>query len=102
MVEEKTFLLAWMSKLLDWLGINTTEGGYKSLFATIVVLLCCLIVWRLLRFILLRALHLSKHVGSNLEIVFDTANVKKIALMVAVIIFYMMLPLAFDPSRQWA
>ena len=98
MIEEKTFLLAWMSKLLDLLGINTTEGGYKSLFATLVVVVCCLIVWRLVRYILLRALHFGKNVDSRLEIVFDAANVKKVALMVAVIIFYMMLPLAFDPQ----
>ena len=98
MIEDKTFLLAWMSKLLDLLGINTTEGGYKSLFATVVVLLCCLIVWRLVRYILLRALHLSKNAGTSLDIVFDATNVKKIALMVAVILFYMMLPLAFDPQ----
>ncbi len=98
MIEEKTFLLNWMSKLLDLLGLNSADGGYKSLFATLVVLLCCLIVWRLLRYILLRAHRLGRYVDSRLEVVFNPANLKKIALMVAAIIFYMMLPLAFDPA----
>lgn len=98
MIKEKTFLLDWMSRLLDLLGINSSEGGYKSLFATVVVLVCCFVVWRLLRYVLLRALHLGKHVDSRLEIVFDAANVKKLALVAAVLLFYMMLPLAFDPE----
>lgn len=98
MMKEKTFLLDWMSTLLDMLGINSADGGYKSLFATFVVLICCFIVWRLLRYVLLRALHLGKYVDSRLEIVFDAGNVKKLALMLAVILFYMMLPLAFDSA----
>lgn len=99
MIEEKTFLLDWMSSLLDWLGINSADGGNKSLFAALVVILCCLIVWRLLRYVLLRALNLGKkHVDARLEIVFDATNVKKIALALSVLLFYMLLPLAFDPE----
>ena len=33
-MKENTFLLEWMSRLLEWLGLNSAEGGYKSLFAT--------------------------------------------------------------------
>lgn len=99
MIKEKTFLLDWMSSLLDLLGINSADGGNKSLFAALVVIICCLIVWRLLRYVLLRALHLGKkHVDSRLEIVFDATNVKKIALALSVLLFYMLLPLAFDPE----
>lgn len=98
MIEEKTFLLGWMSKLLDLLGLNSADGGYKSLFATLVVVVCCLIVWRLLRYILLRAHRLGKYVDARLEVVFNPNNLKKIALTVAALIFYMMLPLAFDPT----
>ncbi len=99
MIKEKTFLLDWMSTLLNWLGINSAEGGYKSLFAALVVVFCCLVVWRLLRYILLRALNLGKkHVDARLEIVFDATNVKKIALTLAVLLFYLLLPLAFDPE----
>lgn len=99
MMKEKTFLLDWMSTLLNWLGINSAEGGYKSLFAALVVVFCCLVVWRLLRYILLRALNLGKkHVDARLEIVFDATNVKKIALTLAVLLFYLLLPLAFDPE----
>lgn len=97
-MKEKTFLLDWMSTLLDWLGLNSADGGYKSLFATLVVLVCCFVVWWLLRYLLLRALRLGRYVNSRLEVVFDRANLNKIALMAAVFMFYMLLPLAFDPA----
>lgn len=98
MMKEKTFLLDWMSTLLDWLGLNSADGGYKSLFATLVVLVCCFVVWWLLRYLLLRAHRLGRYVNSRLEVVFDRANLNKIALMAAVFMFYMLLPLAFDPA----
>ncbi len=100
MMKEKTFLLDWMSTLLDWLGLNSADGGYKSLFATLVVLVCCFVVWWLLRYLLLRALRLGRYVNSRLEVVFDRTNLNKIALMAAVFMFYMLLPLAFDPASS--
>lgn len=100
MMKEKTFLLDWMRMLLDWLGLNSADGGYKSLFATLVVLVCCFVVWWLLRYLLLRALRLGRYVNSRLEVIFDRANLNKIALMVAVFMFYMLLPLAFDPASS--
>jgi miniconductance mechanosensitive channel len=83
---------------LDWLGINSAEGGYKSLFATVVVLVCCVVIWRLLRYILLRAHRLGKMMDERLAVVLDVANLKKIALTASVILFYMLMPLAFDPT----
>lgn len=100
MMKEKTFLLDWMSTLLDWLGLNSADGGYKALFATLVVLICCFVVWWLLRYLLLRAHRLGRYVDSRLEVVFDRANLKKIALMAAVFMFYILLPLAFDPASS--
>ena len=100
MVEEKTFLLRWMSQLLDWLGLNSSDGGYKSLLASAVVVLSCLVIWLLLRYILLRARRLKEYIDSPLEIIFDSANLKKIASVIAVVIFYMLLPLAFDPTSH--
>lgn len=97
-MEDKTFLLRWMSGLLDWLGLHSADGGYKSLFATLVVLLCCVVIWRLLRYILLRAHRLGKMVDERLAVVLDVANLKKIALTASVILFYMLMPLAFDPT----
>lgn len=100
MMKEKTFLLDWMSTLLDWLGLNSADGGYKALFATLVVLVCCFVVWWLLRYLLLRAHRLGRYVDSRLEVVFDRANLNKIALMAAVFMFYILLPLAFDPASS--
>ncbi len=98
MTKEKTFLLDWMSTLLDLLGISSTDGGYKSLFACLVVVLCCLIIWRLVRYILLRAHRLGKMVDERLDVVLNPTNLKKIALSISIFIFYVLLPLAFDPS----
>ena len=39
MVQEKTFLLHWMSQLLDLLGLNSSDGGYKSMLASVVVVM---------------------------------------------------------------
>ncbi|MBQ8271698.1 MAG: mechanosensitive ion channel [Tidjanibacter sp.] len=100
MMKEKTFLLDWMSTLLDWLGLNSADGGYKALFATLVVLVCCFVVWWLLRYLLLRAHRLGRYVDSRLEVIFDRANLNKIALMAAVFMFYILLPLAFDPASS--
>ena len=100
MMNEKTFLLDWMSTLLDWLGLNSADGGYKALFATLVVLVCCFVVWWLLRYLLLRAHRLGRYVDSRLEVIFDRANLNKIALMAAVFMFYILLPLAFDPASS--
>ncbi len=98
MIKEKTFLLEWMKQLLQWLGLNSADGGYKSLFATIIVVVVCLLIWRLLNYVLLRANKIQDYIDTPLEVIFDVPNLKKIALTISVIIFYMMLPLAFDPE----
>ena len=95
-----TFLLRWMSYLLDWMGLNSSDGGYKSLFATAVVLLCCFIVWRLVRYILLRTRKIKDYIDSPLEIIFDEGNLKKIAFCIAAFIFYILMPLAFDEKSE--
>lgn len=98
-LEDKgSFLLRWMSTLLDWLGLNSSEGGYRSLFAAIVVVASCVLVWRLLRYILLRANKIQDYIDTPLEVIFDKPNLEKIALTISVLIFYMMMPLAFDPA----
>ena len=100
-LEEKgSFLLRWMSTLLDWLGLNSSEGGYRSLFAAIVVVASCVLVWRLLRYILLRANKIQDYIDTPLEVIFDKPNLEKIALTISVLIFYMMMPLAFDPATH--
>lgn len=98
MTEDKTFLLRWMSTLLDWLGINSSDGGYKSLFASLVVLACCTLIWWVLRYLLLRAHRLGRYVDKRLNVIFDVVNLKKIALTISVVVFYMLMPLAFDPA----
>lgn len=87
-----------MSRLLELLGLNSADGGYKSLFAALVVVLSCVIVWRLLHYLFLRAVRLKRYIDSPLEVIFDESNVKKLALTIAALIFYMMMPLAFDPA----
>ena len=87
-----------MKQLLQWLGLNSADGGYKSLFATIIVVVVCLLIWRLLNYVLLRANKIQDYIDTPLEVIFDVPNLKKIALTISVIIFYMMLPLAFDPE----
>ena len=104
-MKDKTFLLDWMSSLLNSLGVSSTDGGHKSLFACVVVLLCCILIWRLVRYILLRAHRLGKMVDEKWDVVdakwdliFNPTNLKKIAFGVALFMFYMLLPLAFDPA----
>lgn len=97
-MKENTFLLEWMSRLLEWLGLNSAEGGYKSLFATVIVVVICLCIWRLLTYLFLRANKIQDYIDTPLEVIFDVPNLKKMALTISVIIFYTMLPLAFDPS----
>ena len=104
-MKDKTFLLDWMSSLLNSLGVSSTDGGHKSLLACVVVLLCCILIWRLVRYILLRAHRLGKMVDEKWDVVdakwdliFNPTNLKKIAFGVALFMFYMLLPLAFDPA----
>lgn len=99
-MEDMSFLLRWMSNLLEWLGLNSAEGGYRSLFASVVVVISCVLVWRLLRYLFMRAVRLRKYIDSPMEVVFDEVNVKKLALTISAIIFYMMMPLAFDPASS--
>ena len=90
-----------MTNLLDWLGLNSNDGGFKSLAATLVVLICCFVVWRVVRFVLLRTVQLKEKISAPyIHLVFDSTNLKKIALTVAALMFYILLPLAFDPASD--
>ena len=100
-LEEKgSFLLRWMSTLLDWMGLNSSGGGYRSLFAAIVVVAVCVTLWRLLRYVLLKTNKIQDYIDTPLEVIFDKPNLEKIALTISVLIFYIMLPLAFSPSTH--
>ncbi len=90
-----------MTDLLEWLGLNSSDGGFKSLAASLVVIVCCLLVWWIVRFVLLRTVRLKEKISAPYaHLIFDADNLKKIALTVAVITFYMLLPLAFDPTSS--
>ena len=90
-----------MTNLLNWLGLNSNDGGFKSLAAALVVLASCLLVWRIVRFILLRTVQLKEKISAPyIHLIFDSTNLKKIALTVAVMMFYILLPLAFDPASE--
>lgn len=90
-----------MTDLLGWLGLNSSDGGFKSLAAALVVIVCCLLVWWIVRFVLLRTIRLKKKISAPYaHLIFDADNLKKIALTVAVIMFYILLPLAFDPTSD--
>lgn len=90
-----------MTDLLGWLGLNSSDGGFKSLAAALVVIVCCLLVWWIVRFVLLRAIRLKEKISAPyVHLIFDADNLKKIALTVAVIMFYILLPLAFDPTSD--
>ena len=90
-----------MTDLLGWLGLNSSDGGFKSLAASLVVIVCCLLVWWIVRFVLLRTVRLKEKISAPYaHLIFDADNLKKIALTVAVITFYVLLPLAFDPTSS--
>ncbi len=90
-----------MTDLLGWLGLNSSDGGFKSLAASLVVIVCCLLVWWIVRFVLLRTVRLKEKISAPYtHLIFDAGNLKKIALTVAVITFYILLPLAFDPASD--
>ncbi len=90
-----------MTDLLGWLGLNSSDGGFKSLAAALVVIICCLLVWWIVRFVLLRTVRLKEKISAPYaHLIFDADNLKKIALTVAVITFYVLLPLAFDPASD--
>ena len=90
-----------MTDLLGWLGLNSSDGGFKSLAAALVVIVCCLLVWWIVRFVLLRTIRLKEKISAPYaHLIFDADNLKKIALTVAVIMFYILLPLAFDPTSD--
>lgn len=90
-----------MTDLLGWLGLNSSDGGFKSLAAALVVIVCCLLVWWIVRFVLLRTIRLKEKISAPYaHLIFDADNLKKIALTVAVITFYVLLPLAFDPASD--
>lgn len=98
---DKGFLLRWMTTLLDWLGLNSADGGFKSFAAALVVIVTCLALWWIVRFVLLRSVRLKEKISAPYaHLIFDTKNLKKISLTVAVVVFYMLMPLAFDPATD--
>ena len=98
---EKSFLLRWMADLLTLMGLDSTDGGYKSLLATAVVVICCLLLWWGLRKILLKVSTLTDKIPGKLDdIILTPQNVKKIAFGATTIAFYVLLPLAFDPASE--
>lgn len=98
---DKGFFLRWMTDLLNWLGLNSADGGFKSLAAALVVMVCCALVWWLVRFVLLRTVRLKEKISAPyIHLIFDSKNLKKIALTVSVLLFYILLPLAFDPATD--
>lgn len=100
MTKEKSFLLEWMSELLEWLGLNSSEGGYRSLLASVIVVGCCSLLWLLLRVVLLRIRRLKDFEATPLEVVFSVRNLEKVASCIAIMVFYILLPLAFDPTSH--
>lgn len=98
---DKGFFLRWMTNLLNWLGLNSADGGFKSLAAALVVIVCCGLVWWIVRFVLLRTVRLKEKISAPyIHLIFDAKNLKKIALTVSVLLFYILLPLAFDPATD--
>lgn len=98
---EKSFLLRWMADLLTLMGLDSTDGGYKSLLATAVVVVCCLLLWWGLRKLLLKVSTLTDKIPGKLDdIILTPQNVKKIAFGATTIAFYVLLPLAFDPASE--
>lgn len=98
---DKGFFLRWMTDLLNWLGLNSADGGFKSLAAALVVMVCCGLVWWIVRFVLLRTVRLKEKISAPyIHLIFDAKNLKKIALTVSVLLFYILLPLAFDPATD--
>ena len=98
---DKSFLLRWMADLLALVGLDSTDGGYKSLLASLVVVLCCSVLWWILRKALMRLTKLTNHIPGKLDdVILTPSNVKKIAMGVTMIVFYILLPLAFDPTSE--
>ncbi|MBR4037054.1 MAG: hypothetical protein IKJ02_00675, partial [Tidjanibacter sp.] len=88
---DKGFFLRWMTDLLNWLGLNSADGGFKSLAAALVVIVCCGLVWWLVRFVLLRTVRLKEKISAPyIHLIFDAKNLKKIALTVSVLLFYIL------------
>lgn len=98
---DKSFLLRWMDGLLTLMGLDSTDGGYKSLLASLVVVLCCSVLWWILRKALMRLTKLTDRIPGKLDdVILTPSNVKKIAMGVTMIVFYILLPLAFDPASE--
>lgn len=98
---EKSFLLRWMADLLNLMGLDSTDGGYKSLLATLIIALSCLLLWWIVRGVLMRATKLTDKIPGKIDdAILTPQNVKKIALAVALIMLYTLLPLAFDSASE--
>ena len=94
-------MLRWMADLLALVGLDSTDGGYKSLLASLVVVICCLVLWWALRKALMRLTKLTNRIPGKLDdVILTPSNVKKIAMGVTMIVFYILLPLAFDPTSE--
>ena len=84
-------MLRWMADLLELIGLNATVGGYKSLAAALVVVVCCLLVWWVLRTVLMKATKLTDKIPGKLDdLILTPNNVKKIAMGLAMILFYVL------------
>ena len=80
-----------MADLLALVGLDSTDGGYKSLLASLVVVICCLVLWWALRKALMRLTKLTNRIPGKLDdVILTPSNVKKIAMGVTMIVFYIL------------
>lgn len=95
------FLLSWMDGLLRWLGISGATDSNRSVAASVVVILCCVLFWRGVRYLLLRGARLSKRIDTpQLAIITKPENIEKVARAIALLTFYTLMPLALDESTR--
>lgn len=93
----ENFLLELVGRLLDWLGLNTSEDVAKMLAAMVIVALVAtllgVIVYVIMFFVTHRFTSLSEsHYG---RFVLERRNLKRVAFAVAVVVFYVLLPLTY-------
>lgn len=92
-----------MDSLLRWLGISAATDNNRSVAATIVIIVCCVALWQLLRYMLLRAARLSSKINTpQLAIVTKPENMKRMASAIAILVFYILMPLAFRTDSAMA
>ena len=86
----ENFLLELVGRLLDWLGLNTSEDVAKMLAAMVIVAVVAtllgVIVYVIMFFVTHRFTSLSEsHYG---RFVLERRNLKRVAFAVAVVVFY--------------